>query len=181
MFQELEQVKLDCEESWAPKNWCFWTVVLKTPEVPWTARRSNQSILKISPGCSLEELMLKLKLQYFGHLTRRADSLLGGIGGRRRRGRQRRRWLDGISDSMDVESQWTPAVGDGQGGLACCDSWGSKESDTTEWLNWTEPNRRWYGCECRGFNSTQSLNRIKLWQGCLHNIQKPLCANNRKM
>ena len=76
--------------------------------VPWTARRSNQSILKeISPGCSLEGLMLKLKLQYFGHLMRRADSLektlmLGGIGGRRRRGRQRMRWLDGISDSMDV-------------------------------------------------------------------------------
>ena len=76
--------------------------------VPWTARRSNQSILKeISPGCSLERLMLRLKLQYFGHLTRRADSLektllLGGIGGRRRRGRQRMRWLDGITDSMDV-------------------------------------------------------------------------------
>ena len=76
--------------------------------VPWTARRSNQSTLKeISPGCSLEELMLKMKLQYFGHLMRRVDSLektlmLGGIGGRRRRGRQRMRWLDGITDSMDV-------------------------------------------------------------------------------
>ena len=83
-------------------------VILRLPErVPWTARRSNQSILKeISPGCSLEGLMLKLKLQYFGHLTRRVDSLektlmLGGIGGRRRRGRQRMRWLDGITDSMD--------------------------------------------------------------------------------
>ena len=76
--------------------------------VPWTARRSNQSILKeISPGCSLESLMLKLELQYFGHLMRRVDSLektlmLGGIGVRRRRGRQRMRWLDGITDSMDV-------------------------------------------------------------------------------
>ena len=76
--------------------------------VPWTARRSNQSILKeISPGCSLEGLMLKLKFQYFGHLMGRADSLektlmLGGIGGRRRRGRQRMRWLDGITDSMDL-------------------------------------------------------------------------------
>ena len=76
--------------------------------VPWTERRSNQSILKeISPGCSLEGLMLRLKLQYFGHLMRRVDSLektlmLGGIGGRRRRGRQRMRWLDGITDSMDV-------------------------------------------------------------------------------
>ena len=76
--------------------------------VPWTARRSNQSILKeIRPGCSLEGLMLKLKLQYFGHLLRRVDSLektlmLGGIGGRRRKGRQRMRWLDGITDSMDM-------------------------------------------------------------------------------
>ena len=76
--------------------------------VPWTARRSNQSILKeISPGCSLEGLMLKLKLQYFGHLMRRVDSfektlMLGGIGGRRRRGPQRMRWLDGIADSIDV-------------------------------------------------------------------------------
>ena len=75
---------------------------------PWTARRSNQSILKeISPGCSLEGMMLKLRLQYFGHLMRRVDSLektlmLGGIGGRRRRGRQRMRWLDGITDSMDA-------------------------------------------------------------------------------
>ena len=84
--------------------WC-WSRLLR---VPWTARRSNQSILKeINPGVSLEGLMLKLKLQYFGHLMRRADSLqkalmLGGIGGRRRRGRQRMRWLDGIMDSMDV-------------------------------------------------------------------------------
>ena len=75
--------------------------------VPWTARRSIQSILKISPGCSLEGLMLKLKLQYFGHLMRRVDSLektlmLGGIGGRRKRGQQRMRWLDGITDSMDM-------------------------------------------------------------------------------
>ena len=80
----------------------------KTLGVPWTARRSNQSILKeTSPGCSLEGLMLKLKLQYFGHLMRRVDSLekilmLGGLGGRRRRGQQRMRWLDGITDSMGV-------------------------------------------------------------------------------
>ena len=80
----------------------------KTLEVPWTARRSNQSVLKeISPGCSLEGMMLKLKLQYFGHLMRRVDSLektlmLGGIGVRRKRGRQRMRWLDGITDLMDM-------------------------------------------------------------------------------
>ena len=84
--------------------WC-WRRLLR---VPWTARRSNQSILKeINPGCSLEGLMLKLKLQYFGHLMRRADSyektlMLGKIEGRRRRGRQRMRWLDGITDSMDM-------------------------------------------------------------------------------
>ena len=102
-------------ESWTVKKtehqridafelWC-WRRFLK---VPWTARRSNQSLLKeISPGCSLEGLMLKLKLQYFGHLMRRVDSLektlmLGGIGGRRRRGRQRMRWLDSITNSMDM-------------------------------------------------------------------------------
>ena len=102
-------------ESWTVKKaghrridafelWC-WRRLLR---VPWTARRSNQSILKeISPGCSLEGLMIKLKLQYFGHLMRRVDSLektltLGGIGGRRRRGGPRMRWLDGITDSMDM-------------------------------------------------------------------------------
>jgi len=111
-----------------------WRSLLR---VPWTTRRSNQSILKeISPGCSLEGMMLKLKLQYFGHLMQRVESLektlmLGGIGGRRRRGRQRMRWLDGITDSMDV-FEGTLGVGEGQGGLACCDSWGHKESNTNE-------------------------------------------------
>ena len=101
--------ELDCEERWALKNdafelWC-WRRLLR---VPWTARRSNQSILKeISLGCSLEGLMLKLKLQYFGHLMRRTDSLekilmLRDIGGRRRRWQQRMRWLDGTTDSMDM-------------------------------------------------------------------------------
>ena len=102
--------ELDHKESWAPKNWCFWKLWCwrRLLRAPWTARRSNQSILKeISPGCSLEGLMLKLKPQYFGHLMQRTDSLektlmLGGIEGRRRRGRQRMRWLGGITDSMDM-------------------------------------------------------------------------------
>ena len=138
--------KAECRRIDAFELWC-WKRLLR---VPWTVRRSNQSILKeISPGISLEGMMLKLKLQYFGHLMWRLDSLektvmLGGIGGRRRRGRQRMRWLDGITDSMDMSLGGTPGVGDGQGGLACCDSWGRKELDTTEQLNWTEWFELWY-------------------------------------
>ena len=109
--------------------------------VPWTARRSNQSILKeISPEYSLEGLTLKLKLQYFGHLMRRANSLekslmLGKIEGRRRRGRQRVRRLDGITNSMDMSLSKPAGVGDGQGDLVCCGPWGYKELDMTEQLN----------------------------------------------
>ena len=136
--------ELDYKESWVLKNWCFWTLCWRRLlRLPWTARRSNQSILKeISPEYSLEGLMLKLKLQYSGHLMRRADSfektlMLGKIEGGRRRGRQTMRWLDGITDSMDKFGS-TPGVSDGQGGLAYWGSWGRKESDTTEWLNWPE-------------------------------------------
>ena len=126
--------KAECRKIDAFELWC-WRRLLR---VPWTAGRSNQSILKeISAGCSLEGLMLKLKLQYFGHLMRRVDSLektllLGGIGGRRRRGRQRMRWLDGITNSMGMSLSTFRNV---QGGLECCDSWGCKESDMTEQLS----------------------------------------------
>ena len=140
--------KAECRRIYAFELWC-WRRLLR---VPWTARISKQSILKeISPGISLEGTMLKLKHQYFGHLMQRVDSLektlmLGGIEGRRGRGWQRMRWLDGITDSMHV-FEWTLGVGDGQGSLACCDSWGCKESDMTEWLNWIEPTYSWGFCQ----------------------------------
>ena len=134
IIKKAERRRIDAFELWC------WRRLLR---VPWTARRSNKPILKeISPEYSLEGLMLKLKLQYFGHLMRRTGSfektlMLGKIEGGRRRVRKRMRRLDDINDSMDV-SGWTPGAGDGQGGLACCDSWGRKESDMTERLNWTE-------------------------------------------
>ena len=130
-IKKAEHWRIDAFELWCQR---------RLLRVPWTARRSNLSMLKeISPGFSLEGLILKLKLQYFGHLMWRADSfentlMLGKIEGRRR-GRQRMRWLDGINGHG---FRWTPGVGDGQGGLACCGSWGHREPDTTERLNWTE-------------------------------------------
>ena len=128
--------KAECRRMDAFQLWC-WRRLLR---VPWSARRSNQSILKeISSGCSLEGLMLKLKLQYFGHLLRRVDSLektlmLGKIEGRRRRGRQDE--LVGWHHQLDGrEFEEVLGVGNGQGGLACCSSWGFKELDMTERLN----------------------------------------------
>ena len=131
-IKKTEQQRIDAFELWC------WRRLLR---VTWTARRSNQSILKeISPEYSLEGMILKLKLQYFGHVIR-TNSLekalmLGKIEGRRRKGQQRMRWLDGITNSMDMSLR-SLGVGDGQGSLVCCSPWGLKESDmTVVELNW---------------------------------------------
>ena len=135
--------KAECRKIDAFELWC-WRRLLR---VPWTARRSNQSILKEpSPGCSLEGLMLKLKLQYFGHLIRRADSLektlmLGGIGGRRRRGQQRMRWLDGITDSMGMSlSRLQGFVMNREAWRAMIHGVAKSRTWLSDWLTWTELN-----------------------------------------
>ena len=160
-IKKAEHQRIDAFELWC------WRRLLR---VPWTARRSSQSILKISPGISLEGMMLKLKLQYFGPPHAKSwligkDSDAGRDWGQEEKGTTEdemagwHHWLDGC------ESQWTPGVGNGQGGLACCDSWGRKESDTTERLNWTELNCAqnkappWPGCCRSSFNGGSGIRR----------------------
>ena len=131
--------KAECWRIDAFKPWC-WRRFLR---VPWTARRSNQSVLKeISPGISLEGMMLKLKLQYSGHLMRRVDSVektdAGRDWGQEEKGTTEDEMAGWHHQFNGHEFGWTPGVGDGQGGLAYCDSWGHKESDIPEQLNWTE-------------------------------------------
>ena len=147
--------KADPRRTDAFELWC-WRRLLR---VPWTARRSYQSILKeISPEYSLEGLMLKLKLQYFGHLMQRADSfektlMLGKIEGSRRRGTTEDELVGMHHRLHGHEVVWTPGVGDVQGGLACCGSWGRKESDTTERPNWTD----WETFICYHFSTRNFL------------------------
>ena len=164
--------KAECQRIDAFELRC-WRRLLR---VPWTPRRSTQSILKeTSPGCSLEGLMLRLKLQYFSHLMRRVDIGKDPDAGRdwgREENGTRGDEMAGWHHRLDAhEFEWTPGVGDGQGGLVCCDSWGRKESDTTEWLNWT-----------LGYHWKQSVEfcGIEMKLPCSHNANKGLVFDFHK-
>ena len=161
-IKKAECQRIDAFELWSLR---------KLLRVPWAERRSNQSILEeISPEYSLEGLMLKLKLWYSGHLMQRSDSfektlILGKIEGRRRRGRQRMKWLDNITDSMGMSLSYL-WVSDGQGGPACYSPWGCKELDMTEGLNWTEQRSLQENWRYQGIISCKDgPNKGQKWQG----------------
>ena len=162
--------EFDYKVGWVPKNWCFWTVGLRRLlRVPWTGRRSNPSVLKeINPEYSVEGLMLKLKLQYFGHLMWRTDSLEKTLmqektEGRRRRGRQGRRWLD------DITTQWTWVWANSmqQWRLiepGTCSPWSCKEVDTTEQQNNNPPYKYTWVCTPKDIKAAQILiSTVKKW------------------
>jgi len=173
----IQRWELDYKESWVLKNWYFWTVVLeKTLESPLDGKeikpvhpKGDQSEIKpvhlkeISPGYSLEGLMMKLKLQHFGHLMWRADSFenldAGKDWGQEEKGTTEVEMVGWHHRLNGHGSGWTPGVGDGQGGLACCSSWGRKESDTTQRLNWTEGK---HGCAFPYWNAVFAKFRLKL-------------------
>ena len=170
-LKKAERRRIDAFELWC------WRRLLR---VPWTARRSNQSILKeISPEHSLEGLMLKLKLQYFDHMMWRIYSLektlrLGKIEGGRRRGWQRTRWLDGITDSMDMNfGELRELVMDGRPGI--CSPWGQKKSDTSEWLNWTD----WITVDNISSEPGKDFVAVKVYLSGHVGIFVPLCLNSK--
>ena len=177
--------ELDNKEGWALKNWCFRTVLLeKTLRVPWTARRSNQSILKeISPEYSLEGLMLKLKLQYFGHLMQRTDSfektmMLGKIEGRRRRGN--RRWDGWLASSTQWrQSEQTPGDSDGQGSLLCCSPWGRSQTWLNDWTTTKSLNEKSKTSE-RNYRKSNNSSQMQVKKKLVRNRKKVTTFNRRK-